>query len=296
MSHFATLVIHKEGADIDGILAPFCETDEDFFEFYDFTDEIKKEYSTVTVKRVKMPDGKYYNYGDKIFAKKVSKEEYYKNQNGFRSYISSGGNGLNTEYILCDYIEKGGALVDVPAKEIMTLGEYAEYCGYCKYKQDENIPDENAVFGYYFNPNAEWDWFQIGGRWNNFIKTKSGIFCNSCKIGEIDFTPDERKMEINRRFWEFVVDKEPLKEGEKKPFCFYTEEYLKKLYGDKETYALRNSTFSTYSILTPDGEWLSLSSATENEEREWYKFYQSIIKKFAEENPDYVVTLVDCHI
>lgn len=30
MSHFATLVIHKEGADIDGILAPFCETDEDY--------------------------------------------------------------------------------------------------------------------------------------------------------------------------------------------------------------------------------------------------------------------------
>lgn len=296
MSHFATLVIHKEGADIDGILAPFCETDEDFFEFYDFTDEIKKEYSAVTVKRVKMPDGKYYNYGDKIFAKKVSKEEYYKNQNGFRSYISSGRNGLNTEYILCDYIEKGGALVDVPAKEIMTLGEYAEYCGYCKYKQDENIPDENAVFGYYFNPNAEWDWFEIGGRWNNSIKTKSGVFCNSCKIGEIDFTPDERKMEINRRFWEIVVDKEPLKEGEKEPFCFYTEKYLKNLYGDKETYVLCNSTFSTYSILTPDGEWLSLSSATENEEREWYKFYQSIIKKFAEENPDYVVTLVDCQI
>ncbi len=296
MSHFATLVIHKEGADIDGILAPFCETDEDFFEFYDFTDEIKKEYSAVTVKRVKMPDGKYYNYGDKIFAKKVSKEEYYKNQNGFRSYISSGRNGLNTEYILYDYIEKGGALVDVPAKEIMTLGEYAEYCGYCKYKQDENIPDEDAVFGYYFNPNAEWDWFEIGGRWNNSIKTKSGVFCNSCKIGEIDFTPDERKMETNRRFWEIVVDKEPLKEGEKEPFCFYTEKYLKNLYGDKETYALCNSTFSTYSILTPDGEWLSLSSATENEEREWYKFYQSIIKKFAEENPDYVVTLVDCHI
>lgn len=296
MSHFATLVIHKEGADIDGILAPFCETDEDFFEFYDFTDEIKKEYSAVTVKRVKMPDGKYYNYGDKIFAKKVSKEEYYKNQNGFRSYISSGRNGLNTEYILCDYIEKGGALVDVPAKEIMTLGEYAEYCGYCKYKQDENIPDEDAVFGYYFNPNAEWDWFQIGGRWNNSIKTKSGVFCNSCKIGEIDFTPDERKMEINRRFWEIVVDKEPLKEGEKEPFCFYTKEYLKNFYGDKETYALCNSTFSTYSILTPDGEWLSLSSATANEEREWYKSYQSIIKKFAEENPDYVVTLVDCHI
>lgn len=278
MSHFATLVIHKEGADIDGILAPFCETDEDFFEFYDFTDEIKKEYSAVTVKRVKMPDGKYYNYGDKIFAKKVSKEEYYKNQNGFRSYISSGGNGLDTEYILYDYIEKGGALVDVPAKEIMTLGEYAEYCGYCKYKQDENIPDEDAVFGYYFNPNAEWDWFKIGGRWNNSIKTKSGVFCNSCKIGEIDFTPDKRKMEINRRFWEIVVDKEPLKEGEKEPFCFYTEKYLKNLYGDKETYALCNSTFSTYSILTPDGEWLASARQQKMKKENGISFIRASLK------------------
>lgn len=91
MSHFATLVIHKEGADIDEILAPFCETDEEFFEFYDFTDKLKKEYSTVTVKRVKMPDGKYYNYGDKIFAKKVSKEEYYKNQKCPFDYQDSWG-------------------------------------------------------------------------------------------------------------------------------------------------------------------------------------------------------------
>lgn len=309
MSHFATLVIHKEGADIDEILAPFCETDEDFFEFYDFTDKLKKEYSTDTAKRVKMPDGKYYDCGDKIFAKEVSKEEYYKNQNGetptqFRSYISFGGNGLDTEYILYDYIEKGGVLADVPAKEVMTLGEYAEFCGYCKRKQDENVHDEEASFGYYSNPNAKWDWFEIGGRWNNSIKTKSGAFCNSCKISEIDFTPDERDMEMNRRFWEIVVDKEPLKEGEKEPFCFYTEEYLKKLYGDKETYALCKSTFLTHSILTPDGEWLEpgtmgwfgISSATSNEEREWQKSYQSIIEKFAEENPDYVVTLVDCHI
>lgn len=42
MSHFTNLIIHKDGADIDEILAPFCETDENFFEFYDFTDEIKK--------------------------------------------------------------------------------------------------------------------------------------------------------------------------------------------------------------------------------------------------------------
>lgn len=158
MSHFTTLIIHKKGADIDKILAPFCETDENFFEFNDYTDELKGEYSTDKIKRVKMPDGKHYECSDKIFAKKVSKEEYYKNQNGetpiqFYSYISFGVNGLDTEYILYDYIGKGGILVDVPAKEIMTLGKYAEYCGYRK--QNENVPDEDASFGYYSNPNAK---------------------------------------------------------------------------------------------------------------------------------------------
>lgn len=304
MSHFTTLIVHKKGADIDKILAPFCETDDNFFEFVDYTDEMKEEYYSDTVGRVKMPDGKYYENSDKMFIKKVSEEEYLKNQNGetptrFYGYVNF---GVKTEYILYDYIEKGGVLVDVPAKEIMTLGKYAEYCGYRK--QNENVPDEDASFGYYSNPNAKWDWYQEGGRWNNSIKTKSGVFCNSCKISEIDFTPDERDMKMNRRFWEIVVDKEPLEEGEEEPFCFYTEEYLKKLYGDKETYALCKSTFSTYSILTPDGEWLEpgemgwfgISSATENEEKEWHKSYQSIIEKFAKENPDYVVTLVDCHI
>lgn len=307
MSHFTTLIIYKKGADIDEILAPFCETDDNFFEFVDYTDEMKNYYRTDTIKRVKMPDGKCYKPDDKMFAKKVSKEEYYKNANEetptrFSSYISFGVNGLNTEYILYDYVENGGVLVDVPAKEIMTLGKYAEYCGYRK--QNENVPDEDASFGYYSNPNAKWDWYQEGGRWNNSIKTKSGVFCNSCKISEIDFTPDERDLEINRRFWEIVIDKEPLKEGEERPFCFYSEKYLKELYGNKETYALRKSIFSTYSILTPDGEWLEpgemgwfgISSSTTNDEKEWYDSYHSVIEKFAEENPDYMVTLVDCHI
>lgn len=304
MSHFTTLIVHKKGADIDKILAPFCETDDNFFEFVDYTDEMKEEYYNDTVRRVKMPDGKYYENSDKMFIKKVSEEEYLKNQNGetptrFYGYVNF---GVKTEYILYDYIEKGGVLVDVPAKEIMTLGKYAEYCGYRK--QNENVPDEDASFGYYSNPNAKWDWYQEGGRWNNSIKTKSGVFCNSCKISEIDFTPDERDLEINRRFWEIVIDKEPLKEGEERPFCFYSEDYLKELYGNKETYALRKSIFSTYSILTPDGEWLEpgemgwfgISSSTINDEKEWYDSYHSVIEKFAEENPDYMVTLVDCHI
>lgn len=33
---------------------------------------------------------------------------------------------------------------------------------------------ENGVWGSKTNPNAEWDWYQIGGRWSGFLKTKEG--------------------------------------------------------------------------------------------------------------------------
>lgn len=74
MSHFTTLIVHKKGADIDKILAPFCETDDNFFEFVDFTDETKKNYNTDTIKKVKMPDGKCYKLDDGMFIKKFQKK------------------------------------------------------------------------------------------------------------------------------------------------------------------------------------------------------------------------------
>ena len=40
-----------------------------------------------------------------------------------------------------------------------TLADYAvEHCGYSYSKEED-------AFGYYSNPDAKWDWWQIGGRW-----------------------------------------------------------------------------------------------------------------------------------
>lgn len=52
--------------------------------------------------------------------------------------------------------------------------------------------------------------------------------------------------------------------------------------------------FITYAILTIDGEWISPASIEENfNEAEWDKEYKNY---FAHVNPDYYVTIVDCHI
>lgn len=51
--------------------------------------------------------------------------------------------------------------------------------------------DENGVWAVYstYNPDSKWDWYTVGGRWRDSIKTKDGEFVDMCKFGEIDFEP-----------------------------------------------------------------------------------------------------------
>jgi hypothetical protein len=42
--------------------------------------------------------------------------------------------------------------------------------------------DESLGFGYFTNPNAKWDWYEIGGRWSGFFKVKAGT--NGQKFGQ----------------------------------------------------------------------------------------------------------------
>lgn len=66
---------------------------------------------------------------------------------------------------------------------------------YTKFGDDWNgnnwRKDEDGVWAVYssYNPNSKWDWYSVGGRWSNSIKTKSGEFVDMCKFDEIDFDP-----------------------------------------------------------------------------------------------------------
>ena len=40
-----------------------------------------------------------------------------------------------------------------------------------------------------YNPDSKWDWYSVGGRWSQSIKTKSGEHVNLCLLGEIDWSP-----------------------------------------------------------------------------------------------------------
>ncbi len=49
------------------------------------------------------------------------------------------------------------------------------------------------------NPNAKWDWYEIGGRWNGFFLNKNGIWCNSLLKGEVDFAGMLAESAINAK-------------------------------------------------------------------------------------------------
>ena len=63
--------------------------------------------------------------------------------------------------------------------------QYSDYKEYAEKHGNYEKGDGTDAYGYYLNPNAEWDWFQIGGRWPNRFLVKS----NCCTVfsGELSF-------------------------------------------------------------------------------------------------------------
>ena len=195
------------------------------------------------------------------------------------------------------------------------------YFGY-KFNEAEN------AYGYWENPNAKWDWYVIGGRWMGSLLVKNdsdgvqgrpGTFGNEvpntpkgykwvdcCRISDVDF----KKMEALRRYemlkdepidgdlWEILSTNN--KPELRQKYTFYKSEWFIERYGNKENYVNSESAFSTYAVITPDGEWHSPGKmgwfGTSSEKVEdSQKFVDTYNEKFIEPYKDKIITIVDCH-
>ena len=180
---------------------------------------------------------------------------------------------------------------------------------------DENLAveeeqDENGE-KYSYNPNAKWDWYEVGGRWMGMLIPKkdfdggehgvAGVFgngdyyecgCDAIPVEEIDFE------EMEKRERQELV---PFNECYERKV--YKKEYFDSIYPDEETYIKMKTKFSTYAAVTPDGEWhaagemgwFGVSSETSNERHEfvdnyWKEFIEPALKN------GWKLTIVDCHI
>lgn len=165
-------------------------------------------------------------------------------------------------------------------------------------------PDENGDLLSTYNPDSKWDWYTEGGRWSGMLKVhgKDGDEeCDEARVGDIDFSPDQEEYDYCLKFWDVAVEhKEEDPDGRYR--TFYKEEYFKKRYGDRETYARRQSEFSTFAVVTPNGVWhekgemgwFGCSTDSDEEAADWDDHYKERFIDTAD--PDWILTIVDCHI
>ena len=151
-----------------------------------------------------------------------------------------------------------------------------------------------------YNPKSKWDWWTEGGRWADMLKV-DGKKVDSARVADIDFTPDPLEYEAALRYWDVVVEHQEKRPGEEY-VSLYGEQYYLDYYGDRETYARYMTQFSTYAVVTPDGEWhekgsmgwWGFSSETPDEAKDWDEHFRERFLDTAD--PDWILTIVDCHI
>lgn len=178
--------------------------------------------------------------------------------------------------------------------------ELAETTSYYIEEFDENDNGYN-----YYNPNAKWDWWTVGGRWSNLLKKKDGTNCDSCLLSELDLSLDTDSYNHAIRFWEINVEGQHLKEGENTDdyWSGYKSSYYIDTYETKENYAEKMSKFSTFALLIDD-QWyeqgsmgyFGVSSATSSTIESYYEFFDKKLNELIETNPNATITIVDCHI
>jgi len=159
MSHFTVMVI---GDNPEEQLAPFGESPpegSDYLEFNDCTEQVQEAWENKMIPCVKIRADK-----DNPEGRWVCK------------YSSAAQNA------------KIGNEMKKPAKEVYkTINQFAEdWFGYHL---------SGSSWGYWHNPNAKWDWYQLGGRWKGYFLLKpgaqgvtgeSGAFDNEAKPGYVD--------------------------------------------------------------------------------------------------------------
>lgn len=205
-----------------------------------------------------------------------------------------------------DWIKRLKELIDYcqPMVDNYTNEDYYNYIAE-DYSEDM-IDNEGNIYSTY-NPDSKWDWWEIGGRWNNLLTLKREkendpiVHANVAKIKDIDFDyTDLKNIKYNEMLWEKIV--EGKHQDNRELFSIYDKEYLLNRYETKENYVKSVTKFRTYAILTPDGVWheagqiglFGVSGATEDNEKAFDENYFNILD--TEKYKDYLLVVVDCHI
>lgn len=297
MSHFAVAVILKDVNDLKKTLAPYQENNmgdcpKEYLEFTSTREDCKQNYenSTVTMYR-KIGTIDLYRRRDEMFRKEIPFEE---RDNEIYKGFDSQTNYYDKKFWIYDY--EGYEKVEIPYNLIWkTFEEYLKE--YCEDEWDEEAQD----YGYWENPNAKWDYWTLCAKHEWARYKNENMPLGYCKIKDLNKTFDQKEYDKAIRYWEIVVEGQPLREGEEQPFNLYKKEYYIERYGTKEEYATIQATPHYWAFVLEGkwyekGEmgWFAMSNATKSSEALYLEKWKEVIN-----NPQYqehYIAIVDCHI
>jgi len=155
--------------------------------------------------------------------------------------------------------------------------------------------DEKGNIYSTYNLKSKWDWWSFSEPYIP-IYNKKGESVNGGVMKDLDFPLDKDEYKAALDFWDSYVV------GNDKTLSWYKPEYYIDTYGTREKYAKIQAEFSTYAVITPDGEWhapgkvgwFGWSSETPDEKIDWYDHYRERFIDAAD--PEWVLDIVDCHI
>ena len=215
MSHFNVIVCANDEEEVARLLASFQENNMDdcpdeFLKFSEVETEYKQKYENEKAERVVMPDGRLLSRFDDEF--RVP---------GSVGTLVSGSSEGATHVIPVDLdVEEFPFTVIYP-----TFEEYMDdWHGFSKRDPDKK------VYGYWENPDAKWDWFQIGGRWSGFFEPEydpnddpaNTITCSLCsgtgdRPGWVSYEGRNKEGEVSYRYSSKTVLEVKIAESEKNP-------------------------------------------------------------------------------
>ena len=160
---------------ISDLMHPYGSESEDCYEFIDHKGDVQSGYENRSCDCVRLPDGRIVSVYDPLVWDK------FKIKDG-KVYQKKSGKLKQPKRT--HKAKKMQAIPDYPFKKLYkTMHEYA--IDYCNYEYDE----ASQGYGYYCNPNAMWDWYQIGGRWPVTFLVKDT--CTEYSFGERSWGNDD---------------------------------------------------------------------------------------------------------
>jgi hypothetical protein len=133
--------------------------------------------------------------------------------------------GIKDQYVKFVPCEETSEQLSKEFKEKQEEYNYADFSDFMKdsygYEQDEE-----GNWGRETNPNAKWDWFQLGGRWTGFFKLKAHVKFeySNVKVGDPGLMTDHPKQGYADQTPKKYIDFESMREEAKRKA---SEEYKK---------------------------------------------------------------------